>query len=111
METNNDLKPSITPIFLGSQSIVTFERLSYSKIHALFVRIYLQLLSPQNILHIQQFYPVVVKELLKHFAILRAHLESGILSETPAFKDSQHILNLLLAAIYPLCTLRNSFLV
>jgi hypothetical protein len=105
---NNDLKMSITPLFFGPTPCIDFKRLDNTKIHMCLAQVYMTLLPPNNILHLQQFYPLLVDKLKNEIEVLKEAAEK---QSTRMIKQSVNVINLLLAAIYPLSTVRNSFLI
>jgi hypothetical protein len=106
---DNELKVLMTPLFLDPTPTVGFDRISDKKIHVRLAQIYLKLMPAQNILHIQQFYPILVDKLNDEILELKKSLDSN--KNMSLIQQHENILNLLLSTIYPLCILRNSFLV
>jgi hypothetical protein len=101
----------LTSLFLNSNPVVNFDRLADNKIYILLVQIYMKILPPTNILHLKQFYPILADKLSNEVLILKRYVDEEKLKNTHLIRASERILNLLLSAIYPLCTIRNSFLV
>lgn len=101
----------LTQLFLSSNATVKFDRLDDNKIYILLVQIYLKLLPPTNIVHLQQFYPILADKLNNEVLNLRGCVGDEMSTNTSRIRASERTLNLLLSAIYPLCTIRNSFLV
>ncbi|KAI6225903.1 HEAT and Phosphatidylinositol 3-4-kinase and PIK-related kinase domain containing protein [Aphelenchoides besseyi] len=107
---NNSLRSTITSLILDSDSVVDYYRPNRGLAEAQLIRIFIRLLSSQDISHIQRYYPVIVRSIKEHMNDLKTMVENGTCARSTA-TTIEKIITLHLSAVYPLTILKNSFMI